>query len=62
MCMLEILILELAEIGIILNIKKIKMLTTQVHDFYHIVVHDGSHIDNIADFECHRWLRDSVCK
>ena len=36
-CMLEILTLELAEIGLILNTKKTKVLTTQVHDFDHIV-------------------------
>ena len=60
-CMLEILTLELAEIGFILNTKKTKVLTTQVHDFDHIVLHDGSHIDVTADFECHRWLGKAIC-
>ena len=55
-CMLEILTLELTEIGLILNAKETKVLTTQAHDFDHIVLRDGSHFDVIADFECHRWL------
>ena len=37
------------------------MLTTQVHDFDHIVLHDGSHIDVTADFECNRWIWKAIC-
>ena len=60
-CMLEILTLELGEIGLILNTKKTKVLTTEVHDFNHIVLHDGSRIDVIPDFDCHRWLGKAIC-
>ena len=52
-CMLEILTLELTDVGLILITKKTKMLTTQAHYFDHIVLHNGSHIHVIADFECH---------
>ena len=38
-CMFEILTLELADIYFILNTKK-KVLATQVHDFYNVVLHD----------------------
>ena len=60
-CMLEILILELLQIYFILNTKKAKDLTTQVHDFHYIVLHHVSYIDDIADFECHRWLEKAIC-
>ena len=59
--MLETLTLELAETSLIFNSKKTKVLTTEVHDFDHIVLRDGSHIDVIADFECHRWLGKAIC-
>ena len=59
--MLEILTLELAEIDLVLNTKKTKVLTTQVHDFEHTVLHDGSHIDVIATFECHKCLGKAIC-
>ena len=52
-CMLEILTLKLADIGFILNIKKTKVLTIQMHDFDYIVLHDIFYIDAIDDFECH---------
>ena len=41
--------------------KKTKVLATQVHDLYHIVLHDGSYIDVTADFECYRWLGKANC-
>ena len=46
-CMLEILTFEFTEIGLILYTKKTKVLTTQMYDFDHIVLHD----DVIANFK-----------
>ena len=53
-CMLEILILELKEIGLILNPSKTQFLTTELHDFDHIILHDGSRIGVINDHQCHK--------
>ena len=51
-CMLEILAQQFAEICFIFNIKKIKVLSTQVHDLYHVVLRDDSHMNVIAEFKC----------
>ena len=59
--MLEILILELKEIGLILNPSKTQFLTTELHDFDHIILHDGSRIGVINDHKCYKWLGKSIC-
>ena len=58
--MLEILILELKDIGLILNPNKTKILTTIWHDFDYINLHDGTRIDVVCDNHYHKWLGKSI--
>ena len=59
-CMLEILVLELEEIGLILNSNKTKMLTTELHDHDFVFLQNGSKIHTIRDHASHKWLGDSL--
>jgi len=60
-CMLEILVLELEEIGLILNPNKTKMLTTELHDHDFVFLQNGSKIDVIRDHASHKWLGKAIC-
>ena len=59
--MLQIWLLELKEIWFILNPSKTQFLTTELHDFDHIILHDDSRIGVINDHQCHKWLGKSIC-
>ena len=48
-CMFEILVLELEEIGLILNPAKTKLLTTELHDYDFTFLQNGSKKNVIRD-------------
>ena len=59
--MFEILVLELEEIGLILNPNKTKLLTTEFHDHDFEYLQNGSNIDEIRDYAFHKWLGKAIC-
>ena len=59
--MLEILFLELQDIGLILNANKMKILMTVLHNHSYVFLQDGSRIEVVEDYHSHKWLGKSIC-